>query len=162
MILTAGHVSTGKNLVAEYDDGQTAAITGTVAWESDDLPAPDLAIVYADTFDHPAVTVRCNDPVPGDRVWIMGNPFALRFALSEGVVATMRPIQSPSKTYFGSYYMTDAVVMPGSSGGPVFDEYGLLVGIATAQMGMPNVGAAYSLVQSPSLICEFLDAHGVL
>jgi S1-C subfamily serine protease len=62
----------------------------------------------------------------GDEVFAMGAPRKLGFSLSRGIVSyTGRPYQ-------GAYFLqTDVPTNPGSSGGPVLDARGALVGIVS-------------------------------
>lgn len=161
LILTAAHVGNADNLTARFEDGSESQSTRHVEWYSGNLPAPDLGLVWADTLGHPVVTPRCTAVIPGERITITGQPFVLRWATTTGTVATLRPLEGNGQTFFGPYYLADATIMPGSSGGPAFDEDGLLVGIVTAQVTL-KAGSAFAVIQSPEGICAFLEAHGVL
>lgn len=62
----------------------------------------------------------------GDKVYVIGNPEGLVNSLSEGLVSGIREASQGYK-----YYQITAPISPGSSGSPVFDEFGRIVGIAT-------------------------------
>ncbi len=62
----------------------------------------------------------------GDKVYVIGNPEGLVNSLSEGLVSGIRGVSQEQK-----YYQITAPISPGSSGSPVFDEFGRIVGIAT-------------------------------
>ena len=62
----------------------------------------------------------------GDRVFVIGNPEGLVNSLSEGIISGIREVSPERK-----YYQITAPISPGSSGSPVFDEFGRLAGIAT-------------------------------
>ena len=72
---------------------------------------------------------RIGDPDalrPGDRVLAVGSPFGMENTLSAGMVSTARrymPSESASH-----YIQTDAMINPGSAGGPLLNEYGEVIG----------------------------------
>ncbi len=65
----------------------------------------------------------------GQRVFALGNPKGLEVTLSDGLVSALRGPDGKEQVI-----QTTAPISPGSSGGGLFDENGLLVGITTAQM----------------------------
>lgn len=66
----------------------------------------------------------------GDWVIAVGNPYGLGGSVSAGVVsATDRDIR---KGPYDDYMQIDAPINPGSSGGPLFDQSGHVIGIDTA------------------------------
>lgn len=65
---------------------------------------------------------------PGDRVFAIGSPLGLRQTLSQGVVAAVeRRCDGP----FQDFLQTDLTIGSGSSGGPLFNERGEVVGLTT-------------------------------
>lgn len=64
----------------------------------------------------------------GQKVYAIGSPKGLDMTLSDGLVSSLR--QTPE----GALIQTSAPISPGSSGGGLFTEEGLLVGIVTFQM----------------------------
>jgi serine protease Do len=86
---------------------------------------------------------------PGDWVLAVGNPFGLSSSVSHGVVsAVARQLGGP----YDEFIQTDAALNPGSSGGPLFDMRGEVVGIATAVPVAAGVGFAIP----SSLVSELL------
>lgn len=71
----------------------------------------------------------------GERIVVLGHPQGLFFTLAEGLV---------SRTDGDNVIQISAPVSPGSSGGPVFDFQGRLLGIVTA-MWDKNAGVAENL-----------------
>ncbi|MEO8669140.1 MAG: trypsin-like peptidase domain-containing protein, partial [Bauldia sp.] len=82
---------------------------------------------------------------PGETVYAVGSPFGLGHTVTRGIVSALdRAIDAT--TPFGMI-QHDAPLNPGSSGGPVIDERGRVIGINTA---MPDgfrrdVGIAYAI-----------------
>jgi serine protease Do len=63
----------------------------------------------------------------GTKVYAIGAPQGLELSLSDGVVASLRPLGG------SSLIQTTAAISAGSSGGGLFDSLGRLVGITTFQ-----------------------------
>ncbi len=67
-----------------------------------------------------------NPSQPGTRIAVIGSPLALEGSLSEGIVSAIR--SRPD----GSWLLQiSAPISPGSSGSPVLDRHGRVVGVAT-------------------------------
>lgn len=64
----------------------------------------------------------------GQKVYAIGSPQGLDLTLSDGMVSSLRDSEE------GTYIQTTAPISPGSSGGGLFDEQGVLIGIVTFQM----------------------------
>ena len=102
----------------------------------------DLAIVTATGIDAPALPLGNSDTVQqGDTVYVMGNPRGLVATLSPGIISAIRPTgtyltpldwHAPCKLL----QMT-APTSKGSSGGPVLNESGEVIGIVFG--GVPSV-----------------------
>jgi serine protease Do len=87
----------------------------------------DLALLFLSGSALPTVrAIRSVDVVPGDTVFVIGNPRGLVNSLSEGIVGGIREERELT------LYQITAPISQGSSGGPVFNEYGEVIGIASA------------------------------
>ena len=64
----------------------------------------------------------------GQKVYAIGSPQGLDLTLSDGMVSSLREGED------GTFIQTTAPISPGSSGGGLFNERGVLVGIVTFQM----------------------------
>ena len=71
--------------------------------------------------------INSNLPEVGERIIVMGNPLGLEQTISDGVVSAIRNLED-----FGDIIQISAPVSPGSSGGPVMNLKGEVVGVATA------------------------------
>jgi len=90
-------------------------------------PDYDLALVRVDARGLPALAIGDSDAMrPGDPVVAIGNPLGLEDTVSNGLVSARRKI--------GAFEVlqVSAPIAPGSSGGPLFNERGEVVGVATA------------------------------
>jgi serine protease Do len=127
-IVTNNHVIDGANeiMVTLADDQQyKARVIG-----SDKMT--DLALVKIDSNDDfPFVKMGNSDDLRvGDWILAIGNPFGLGGSVTAGIVsAKSRDIDAGS---YDNFIQTDASINQGSSGGPMFNMQGEVVGINTA------------------------------
>jgi len=96
----------------------------------------DIAVLKVKGFNLPAVTLGDSDAVkPGDKVTVIGNPKGLEGSVTDGLVSAVRDIKDILPSQEGYKVMQiSAAISPGSSGSPVFNECGRVVGIATATL----------------------------
>ncbi|MEO0510793.1 MAG: trypsin-like peptidase domain-containing protein [Verrucomicrobiota bacterium] len=109
-------------------------------------PATDLAVVKIDQPDLPIATLGSSKQVRvGDVVFAVGNPMQIGMAVSQGIISalnrtdlriidrTLRRTHGLKETLaIENFIQTDAAVNRGSSGGPLVDALGRVVGINTA------------------------------
>jgi serine protease Do len=90
----------------------------------------DLAVIRIDERNLPAVTFGDSDELSaGQVVLAFGSPLGLHNSVSLGVVSAVARQLTPESPMV--YVQTDASINPGSSGGPLVDVSGRLVGINT-------------------------------
>lgn len=68
-------------------------------------------------------------PETGERVIVIGSPFGLEQTVSDGIVSTVRDFDD-----VGKVLQITAPVSPGSSGSPVINAKGHVIGVATVQL----------------------------
>jgi class 3 adenylate cyclase len=127
-LVTNYHVIQGiVNAQAKLESGAIYNIDGVLASSS----ALDLAVLKADARDMQFLLVddASNPPQPGTRIAVIGSPLALEGSLSEGIVSASRSGED------GSWLQISAPISPGSSGSPVLDRNGRVVGVATLTEG---------------------------
>jgi S1-C subfamily serine protease len=90
----------------------------------------DLAIVRTRSVLPAAVTLAEADPEPGDPVEVVGYPGGGRLTSSTGTVLGYEA--DPLNANAGQIIVTDARAEPGSSGSPMYDESGQVVGVVYA------------------------------
>jgi tetratricopeptide (TPR) repeat protein len=102
-------------------------------------------------------------PQEGESVVVIGNPFGLEGSVTNGIVSAVRDIPT-----FGRIIQITAPISPGSSGSPVVNMQGQVIGVATLQItGGQSVNFAIpseriSQLQSASLmsLAELVAATG--
>jgi serine protease Do len=99
-------------------------------------PDGDVAVVAVDTGDAPPITWAAGMPAPGTLVFAVGRTPAGGTRLTFGMVSGIeRSFRGPrGRRVTGSLEHT-APLARGSSGSPVVDEAGHLVGLNTARLG---------------------------
>jgi len=69
----------------------------------------------------------------GQRVLAIGNPFGLDWTLTTGIISALdRSLNAENGATIEHLVQTDAAINPGTSGGPLLDSAGRLIGITTA------------------------------
>ena len=131
-VLTTAHNVRGDQVTVTFADGRTAE--GTVAGHDID---GDLAVIDVDTGETPALSWADGASASiGAPVFALANPggrgLRVTFGFVSGVDRTFRGPRGRRIT--GSVEHT-APLLPGSSGGPVTDAAGRLVGINTNRLG---------------------------
>jgi Flp pilus assembly protein TadD len=90
-------------------------------------PENDLAIVKMEGKGYPKVRIGdANKLRVGEKIYVIGSPQGLENTISEGILSGIREVDRERKIL----QMT-ASISPGSSGGPLFNSSGEVVGVAT-------------------------------
>jgi S1-C subfamily serine protease len=90
-------------------------------------PAHDLALLRIGRRDLTPLTLGVAAELkPGEHVVAIGNPLGLGNTISDGLVSAVRKLSDTS-----SILQISAPISPGSSGGPVFNDAGKVIGIST-------------------------------
>lgn len=87
----------------------------------------DLAIVRIDAKDLPVLTLGDSEAVhAGDPIVAIGHPLGLEDTVSNGLISAVRKLEKVT------ILQISAPIAPGSSGGPIFNDNGEVVGVSTA------------------------------
>lgn len=156
LVDSAGRVATAYHCVSS---GRAPRVTTRDGLEVDARilatnPREDLAVLEApELAGRPGLPLREEAPALGEAVWALGHPFGseaqrglfagvLLWSASAGVVSAVgaRVIQ------------VDAALNPGSSGGPLVDSAGRLVGVVSRKLQGEGVGFAAPAAQLGALL----------
>ena len=89
----------------------------------------DLAVLLVPSLSAPALPIGDSTKLAvGDTVYAVGNPRGLEGTFSQGIVSSIRHIDS------GTLLQITAPISPGSSGGPILNEHGEVVGVAVGHI----------------------------
>jgi S1-C subfamily serine protease len=143
-IITSNHViADATNISIAFADGSrsNAFILSTT-------PEIDIAVLRA--FNTPDVIYPATLGNPGamhigDDVYVIGHPFGLAGSLSTGVISGFDRIFQPpgGAASLEGLIQFDAAANPGSSGGPLLDRNGLVIGIVTGIIS-PKDGSLFA------------------
>jgi putative serine protease PepD len=145
-ILTNQHVvGEADSVTVRFPDGDEAQARVVGSDPSTDIALLDLV---EDRDVTPLELGSADSLDVGDPVAAIGSPFGLEGTLTAGIVSAVdRDIQAPNGFVIDGAIQTDAAINSGSSGGPLFDSEGRVVGV-TSQIESRsggNVGIGYAV-----------------
>ena len=130
-VLTNAHNVRGNRVTVTFADGRTAE--GTVAGHDID---GDVAVIETDTGQVPALPWATGPAVIGMPVFALANPGGRGLRVTFGSVSGIdRTFRGPRGLRITGSLEHTAPLLPGSSGGPVLDASGQLLGINTNRLG---------------------------
>lgn len=144
VILTAAHVLEQSNLSVELRDGTILEIDdfyidgeediGFIFIDANELCISKLSVIVGDI---------------GDIVYLVGAPYdrRMKFSITKGILSHL----DRDVFHWKDLLQTDADSGPGSSGGPLYDSEGNVIGICVAS---PSVGGSITLCESVKSILE--------
>jgi hypothetical protein len=123
VIVTNYHViKTGNVAVVKFPDGTILPVDGVLAIDK----FRDLAIIKIHGKPFPTLTLGNSDQIQvGEEVVAIGNPLGLELTVSNGILSGIRS----DETEGGKLLQITAPISRGSSGGPLFNMFGEVVGI---------------------------------
>lgn len=126
LVLTANHVIADRTAVTIlFADGTRSAAT-----VADADPAQDIAVLAPRTLPDPVVPATLGGAVEiGGPVVAIGNPLGLTYSVSTGVVSALDRTARTDSGSFKGLIQFDAAANPGSSGGPLLDAGGNVIGV---------------------------------
>jgi len=128
-ILTANHViASGGTITVTFADGTTANATVAAA-----EPKLDIAALTPAKLPQVVVSATLGGGAGvGASVVAIGNPLGLIDSVSAGVISGLDRTADTNNGKFSGLIQFDASVNPGSSGGPLLDAHGLVIGIVVS------------------------------
>jgi serine protease Do len=142
-IVTNLHVVKGApevSVVLENGQRYTAEVIGID-------PAIDLAVLKIDAKNLTAAQWGDSSKLEvGEMVWAIGSPFGLDQTVTAGIVSAIgrhEDDQGPKQDL--EFLQTDVAINPGSSGGPLVDIEGNVVGINAAILGSTYQGISFAI-----------------
>jgi S1-C subfamily serine protease len=146
-VVTNYHViKSGTSAVVKLPDGAFFAVDGVLASNKD----RDVAIIKAHGNDFRTLTLGDSNRLQvGEEVVAIGNPLSLESTVSNGIVSAIRTVEDEG----GKFVQITAPISPGSSGGPLFNMAGEVVGITTSHLiGGQNLNFAIPINDAKPLL----------
>ncbi len=135
VVVTNFHVvELADKIEVRLKGGKTYLVTGIIHFD----PKRDVCILKIDADSLPAVSLG-NSAIlkPGDKVFTIGAPLGLDYSISEGLMSGIRRVNDQK------VLQLSAPISPGSSGGPLINTQGEVVGINSS--GYTAAAGAQSL-----------------
>jgi uncharacterized protein YqeY len=141
------------------------------AWVAASDEDVDLAALQVTAAELPYLVLGDSDAIePGRGVQVFGFPFGGQVEVARGAGAV------PDATVSGGslsaaradeagdlrFLQTDAAVNPGSSGGPMLDEEGYVLGLVGMKLSQGPRAAGPGFAVAANVVKDFLEAHGLL
>ena len=133
LLATARHVADGEGWRTKQGVQKVMVSVGMNGWASAQVVGRhkrfDMALLWLERnsggadFIQPVATY--SSVQMGEKIFVIGHPEGLNFSVSNGIV---------SRTPGNDILQVSAPISPGNSGGPVYDEYGNLLGIVTSKV----------------------------
>lgn len=149
-IITNSHCVYDEEMGQEYDridvtlyDGRVFEGATIVGYD----PTTDLAVIKIDATNLQAAEFGDSSKLAlGDRVVTLGNSGGLAWTVSQGVLSGQARDVYEDTGYAIKCLQVDAIINPGSSGGPLFNAYGQVVGVNSAKIVMTGYeGLGFSI-----------------
>jgi S1-C subfamily serine protease len=155
-VLTNSHVVHGaRGIEVGLTDGRRLA--ARLVGED---PATDLAVVRVAASGLPFAAFATDAPRPGQLAVAIGNPLGFESTVSAGVVSAVgRALRGRDARLVENVIQHTAALNPGSSGGPLVDTHGRVLGVNTAIIALAQgigfaIPAATASWVVPRLLAE--------
>ena len=122
----------------------------------------DVAVIKIDATGLSPVTFADSDNMNvGDWVYPVGNPLGeLSYSMTYGIISALDRVISTDNSTRINMFQIDAAVNKGNSGGPVYNEYGEVLGIVTAKYsdeGVEGLGFAIPINDVLDIVTQLIE-----
>lgn len=168
IISADGYILTNYHVVEEADEGGLDITVTT--YEGDKYTAKivgkeadnDVALLKIDAENLPALVLNTSGNLTvGQDVYVIGNPLGeLTYTLTDGIVSALdRDIAVESNVSIRMFQLS-AAINSGNSGGPVFNDRGEVIGIASAKYadtGVEGLGFAIPIEDAMNIVDDLIQ-----
>ena len=166
IVSSDGYILTNNHVVANAEK-VTVALEDKRVFQAEVVgrdPSTDVALIKIDAKGLPTLALGSDDAVRvGEWVLAVGNPLALDFTVTAGIVsakhrsgASLRGL-FPDEYAIVDYIQTDAAINPGNSGGPLVNSRGEVIGINSAIASPTGTYAGYGFAIPITLAKNVMD-----
>lgn len=149
LLLTNFHVIADANAaVVKFPDGKISKVDGVFAFDK----TRDVAVIKVHGNHFKTLTLGDSSRVQvGEKVVAIGNPLFLESTVSDGIISGIRT----GEQLGGKFLQTTAPISHGSSGGPLLNMDGEVIGITTMFLkGGENLNFAVPINYAKQLLYE--------
>ena len=149
LIMTNYHViAEGNSAVVKFPDGAFYVVDGVLAADK----ARDIAVIKAHGQNFRTLSLGDSNRVQvGEEVVAIGSPLSLESTVSNGIVSGVRNAEDLGEKFL----QVTAPISPGSSGGPLFNMTGEVIGITTLYLkGGENLNFAIPINDAKLLLLK--------
>ncbi|MFC1562685.1 S1C family serine protease [candidate division KSB1 bacterium] len=161
-ILTNYHViaNSKKIIVTVSGTGKQNYVAKIIDYHVD----TDLTLLKIDAVDDFTVAQLGNSDLVevGDWVLAFGSPFGMDQTVTDGIVSGKRKTLVIEGIRYENMIQTDAPINRGSSGGPLVNLYGDVIGINTAIYAPTGVFSGTGFAIPINQVKRFLSAHNII
>jgi V8-like Glu-specific endopeptidase len=155
-VVTNYHViENGTSAIVKLPDGAFFVVDGVLASDKD----RDVAVIKAHGENFRTLKLGNSDRLQvGEQVVAIGNPLSLESTVSSGIVSGIRTVREEG----GKFLQVTTPISPGSSGGPLFNMAGEVIGITTLYLkGGENLNFAIPINDvKPMLVASHSKLYG--
>ncbi len=117
----------------------------------------DLALIKIDAWNLPELPLdRSGDVTVGQEVFVIGNPGGMKYSMSDGIVS----YENRYLEGWGEFIQMTAPVSTGSSGSPVLNKRGVVIGISNMTMPGEEIQNINFVTSSHKLV-DLIDSPAV-
>ncbi len=162
-IITNSHCVFDEEMQEQYDRIDVTLYDGRVFEDVEIIgydPTTDLAVIKIDAEG--LATAEFGDSSAlalGDRVITLGNSGGLQWSVSQGVLSGQARDVYEDTGYAIKCLQVDAIINPGSSGGPLINAYGQVVGVNSAKIvltGYEGLGFSIPINEAKEVIDDLI------
>lgn len=122
-VITNCHVAEAQPHIQLQVEYQSATYSADLIGH---LEAYDLCLLRVGNLNAPPASIkRASELKVGQKVYAIGAPSGLELTLTDGLISSLRQFKD------SKVIQTSAAISPGSSGGGLFDDNGMLIGVTT-------------------------------
>jgi S1-C subfamily serine protease len=169
VVSSEGHIVTNNHVIENAERIQVRFVDDTTL-EAEVVgadPDSDLAVIKPNkTYEllRPVVLGDSSKLRVGQRAIAVGNPFGFEQTMTTGIVSALgRVVRQDSGFSLPQLIQTDAAINPGSSGGPLLDSQGQVIGVNTLIFSSSgsNAGIGFAVpVNTVKRVVPLLIADG--
>ncbi len=164
-----GYIITNSHCVFDEESGEEFAridvslYDGRVYEDAEIIgydPTTDLAVIKIDETGLTAAQFGDSSAVQlGDRVITLGNSGGLQWSVSQGILSGQARDVYEDTGYAIKCLQVDAIINPGSSGGPLINAFGQVVGVNSAKIvltGYEGLGFSIPINEAKAVIDDLI------